>query len=507
MESSEFSQRRLGRIAPYLFDPRAYDRAPDGPGCQIPERSLIDDYGPFRWSKGLTYPDGRAVPEPSWTRHSLYFLGRDSEADPNVWATGIGGATYGARIDTAVTSDIFTPENQGSPAVMESQLSWLFGTLFSRLDEGGRYLHLGTRVSAGDNQGEVLRRLIGEAAVVEQDGFYTKYTNGVATVIYPAVQYDDEGGETSYWPEMFPLDSQLIEPSGVSHIADDLTVSQQKALAEGGARRIRGLREIRERDPQSFETMYQQNPPSEEGGDLTRDILDRCDDPSRTVGVSIPGRPLILGVDPARSGGAGWVLWEWDPETSVCTVIDVFYGERLGISGIRERLLVQPISRWWPRYCAYEYNHEASVLEHPDVISAVDRTRTEIVRHFTAANRIVGDTRVAAMIFDLQQAKIRFPSATAADRQRMDLLKQHALNWDARSVREGRSISSRKSPDHLWMAAWVGWVTIRQRLDRTRRRRERRRVPDITLRRWWGHTPKEPSGERPETDLVAQYFK
>jgi hypothetical protein len=507
MESAEFSKRRMEqRIAPYLVDYRAYDRAPSGPGCVQPKRNLIDDYGPFRWKSGMVYPDQSRVPEPTWTKHAIYFLGRDQEADPNLWAAGIGGATYGARIDTGVTSDIFTPDNQGSPDVQADQISWLFDTFFSRLDEGGRYLHLGTRLGTNDNQAEVLKQLIGDSAVLEQDGWYTKYTNGVATIIYPAIQFDVEGNEVSYWPEMFPLDSYLVLPDGTRYAVDDLTAEQHLRLREQGAKRTRGLREIRGKRPVKFETMYQQNPPSSEGGDLTRDLLDRCDDPTRTLGVAVPGRPLILGIDPARAGGAGWVLWEYNPEDGVCVPIDLFYGERLGIAGIRERLLLEPITRWWPRYAAYEYNHEASVLEHPDVISAVDRTRTEMIRHFTAANRIVGDTRVAGMAFDLRSLKIRFPAASPQDRARMELLKQHALNWDARSVKEGRPTRG-AAPDHLWMAAWVGWVTIKQRLEHRPSKRELRRIPDITRRRWFGHqTPREKQAPV-TTDLVSQFFQ
>ena len=509
MESAEFSIRRLGeRISPYLVDKRIYDLTPPGPGCRKPTRSLIEDFGPFAWRTGMRYPGGDRIPAPTWTKHSMYFLGRDSEADPNLWATGIGGALYGSRIDTAVTSDIFTPENQGSPVVRADQMGWLFGTFFSRLDEGGRFLHLGTRVGPNDNNVELLRRLIGEAEIVEQDGYYTKYANGVAVVVFPAIQMDDEGNEISYWPERFPLDSKLILPDGTEFLADELSMARQKVLAKEGAHRIRGLREIRTRDPAMFETVYQQNPPSSEAGEFTPELLDFCDDPERTMGVSLPGRPLILGVDPARTGGAAWVLWEWDQDRRVATVVDLFYGEKLGLGGIRERLLVDPITRFWPRYTAYEYNHDASVLEHPEVISAVNATRTELVRHFTASNRIEGEVRVAAMSFDMREGRIRFPAAKPQDRLRMGLLKQHALNWDARSVAAGRPAAHRSAPDDLWMAAWVGWVTIRQRLDREIRPAtvEAGQVPSITRRRWITRA-RQPMREsvKPESDLLS-YF-
>ncbi len=80
MESAEFSIRRLGeRISPYLTDRRVYDQAPQGPGCRKPARNLIDDFGPFAWKIGMRYPDGEKIPSPTWTKHSMYFLGRESE--------------------------------------------------------------------------------------------------------------------------------------------------------------------------------------------------------------------------------------------------------------------------------------------------------------------------------------------------------------------------------------------------------------------------------------------
>jgi hypothetical protein len=503
MESAEFSMRRLGeRVALYLTDPRTYELAPRGPGCVLPSRSLIEDFGPFAWKRGMRYPDNSRVPQPTWTKQSMYFLGREAEADPNLWATGIGGALYGARIDRAITSDIFTAENQSSPALRATQMAWMNGTFLSRLDESGRLLHLGTRVSASDNNGELLKQMVGEAGVVEQDGYYTKYANGVATVIYPAVQFDDAGKEVSYWPDRFPLESQFVL-DGVAYPVVDLSAARQRELAKAGATRVRGLKEIRERDPQTFETMYQQNPPSESAGEFTRDLLDHCDDPSRSLGVYRKGTTLVLGVDPARAGGAGWVLWEWDAEKAVATVVDFWYGERIGIQGIREKLLLDPVTRYWPRYLCYEFNREESVLEHPDVMSALRGSRTELVKHFTAQNRNVGETRVAAMVFDMRDGTIRFPSATKEDRSRMEQFKQQAINWDRRTLDQGRQ--ARAGADDLFMAAWVGWVTIKDRLaKRNRRIIRQRQVPPVVLRRWGAPKQEDRTPQvKPETDLLA----
>jgi len=320
----------------------------------------------------------------------MYFLGRDSEADPNLWATGIGGALYGSRIDTAVTSDIFTPKTRVPRWCGPTRWDGCSAPSSPGLDEGGRFLHLGTRVGPNDNNVELLRRLIGEAEIVEQDGYYTKYANGVAVVVFPAIQMDDDGNEISYWPERFPLDSKLILPDGTEFLADELSMARQKVLAKEGAHRIRGLREIRTRDPAMFETVYQQNPPSSEAGSSRRSCSTSATTRSGRWGVAA-GRPLILGwTRRGRAGRRGAVGVGSGP--AVATVVDLFYGEKLGLGAYGSGCWSIRSPGSGPVH-GYEYNHDASVLEHPEVISAVNATRTELVRHFTASNRIEGEVR------------------------------------------------------------------------------------------------------------------
>jgi len=193
MESGPMSERRLGRLERFYWDPRVYDLKPDGPNTQQPTATIMDDFGIYKWRPELRYPNGDKVEQPRWTRNELYFLGRPAEADPNIWATGVTGAIYGSRMDIAVLSDIFTAENQMSPAEREKQWSWIHGTLLSRLDEAGRALFLGTRVAEWDNWGRLIDRLVGTSPVLYQDEFTTKYANGVAVIIVPAVQTDSMG--------------------------------------------------------------------------------------------------------------------------------------------------------------------------------------------------------------------------------------------------------------------------------------------------------------------------
>ncbi len=123
METEPLSRRRIAeRLVPYLTDQKVYTFQPRGPGTTKPEGSLITDYGPFQWKKGMVDPDGTSIEATTWTKNEVYFIRSQApEADPNLWATGMGGKIYGSRIDLLVCSDLFTRENQRSPVTMDER--------------------------------------------------------------------------------------------------------------------------------------------------------------------------------------------------------------------------------------------------------------------------------------------------------------------------------------------------------------------------------------------------
>jgi len=426
MKSGTFSRRRLGRLEGYYWDHRAYVK-PQGPDTSEPGRRVFEEFGPFKWDSKMTYPDGSKVGQPKWTQNELYFLGRDGEADPNLWATGVEGSMYGARIDTGILSDIFDEENQKHPDQRESQISWIIGTFLSRLDDKGRALFLGTRIAEWDNWGRLIEEMVGSAPILYQDDFTTKYANGVCVIQVRAIQHDEDGREHSYWPERFSLRNYLTKNKNVSVLQDDTKVfldeipeDEQLAYGKRGYELVLGLRGIRGDSAASlrwFSTAYQQQPPSSEEGEFPLALLDSCDDFGKSYGMWTPGSTLVLGIDPARTGGAAWVLWEWDGET--ISVVDYYFGTNIGVTGLRERLLVDPIVRYRPRYAIYESNRETSVLEHPEVIAAVRGSKTELRGVPThSMNRGVGELRVAAMAFDMGNGLIKWPAhtpRTAAD--------------------------------------------------------------------------------------------
>ncbi|KKM89392.1 hypothetical protein LCGC14_1249200, partial [marine sediment metagenome] len=271
MRGESFSRRRVAqRIDLYLTDSKTYLNAPPGDTSTIPTGNLIEDYGPFKFKKGMVDRDGHKCEPTTWTKQEIYFLKTGApEADPNLWATGMEGQMYGSRVDLMVMSDVFDRENQLTVTKRESQYAWVMGTALSRLDEAGRLIILGTRCLPGDNYERLINTMVGEAPVVYQGRHYTKYANGVAVIIMPAIEHDDEGEEVSYWPAKFPLDSHFELPDGTRILAEEADEVHLAKKYGGMVKRIRGLREIRERDRDLFDTMYQQKPPDEITGDFT----------------------------------------------------------------------------------------------------------------------------------------------------------------------------------------------------------------------------------------------
>ena len=489
MRGESFARRRVAeRIDPYLTDERTYRNAPPGPECTVPEANLISDYGPFKYKKGMIDGRGEKCEPTTWTKQEIYFLKTGApEADPNLWATGMEGQMYGSRIDTLIMSDVFDRENQLTVTKRESQYAWVMGTALSRLDESGRLIILGTRCLPGDNYERLINSMVGESPVVYQGRHYTKYANGVAVVIMPAVEYDEDGEEVSYWPERFPMDSQYELPDGTRIEASE---ADERELAEkygGRVKRIRGLREIRERDRELFDTMYQQKPPDQVTGDFTDVVLNTADDEERTFGVHRANELIVIGADPARSAGAAWVAWGVDRDKGTVTLIDYFFGEKLGIRGLKSKLVVQPITLYDPVWYCYETNREAAVVDDPEIQRVFSDFSVNLHRHHThTGNRGSTSIGVPSLSFYMRSRVIRWPAMTATDRDRMMAVKDHFKTWDRKEALNLSRAALKSHPDDIAMAAWVGFVKAIQLLERRSggKAKQAMPVPRAVMDKW-----------------------
>lgn len=472
MESERQATKRIDAyLDPYFTHPQLYGRAPSGvPGATEPEVNFIEEWGPWKWDKKLRLPDGTRPPRTKWEKFQKWFVGRTTPmADPSLWAVGLEGAIAGSRVQLLVCSDLFTVENQRSAAYRRDQLALINGTLQSRLDDAGRLVFLNHHVRARgeSNLVALMDSYIGSAKPIYKNGSYTKYANGVAVILTPALSISDGGELVSYWPEMYPVKGTLIL-GGETYNVDELSDAELLDLSDKGAYRRRGLAEERLRNPDLFELIYQQNPETSGYGDFTSEILDGCDDPERTLGVARPGEVLVVGVDPARSGGAGWLLWGYDPESKTFTVVDYWWGEGLGFTGMRTQLVQLPIEKWNPRYYIWEENYEGDPRDHPDAAQVIRSHHVQYKSWRTQFNRSGGDFPVVGMLDDMRDGHIRFPAATESDKIKMRLVKDHFMAFESVGYTERRrTVGSRRIPDELCLAGWMGWAWVNENLKKS----------------------------------------
>ena len=472
MESESFARRRLGRLGRYLTDPKSYDHVPGKtPGGVRPSRSLIDDYGPFRWRPGMRHPDGSKVERTEWTKNSMYFVRVQApENDPNLWATGIGGATYGSRMGLCVISDAFTLENQKSPTQREDGYQWLDGTLDTRLDEDGRLWMIGTMLEVENNYERMVREYTEGARVVDQKvlgpSTLVKYSNGVCVVAVKAIWVDPETGEErSYWPERFPLHT-VYRYKGREWREADLSTERILELTQKGAKLVRGLAWRRERSPTMFKARFQQERDQDATGDFTQETLESAKDPSRSFGQVFAHELLVVGVDPARRYGAAYAVLAVDRSQGLVTLVDFYWGEGLGVTGIKDRLILEPLTKWNPLWLCYETNKEAAVLEDSLVAQAIRDSGVSVFRHHTGRERghpEVGPGSIAAY---MRTGEFRIPARVAADRVRFDLVAAQFRAWDASTGRSKPGHAAHQADDVV-MAIWVAWLKAGEMISRT----------------------------------------
>lgn len=525
METENMARRRVGeRLEPYLSDPTAYRSKPGRtPGAKVPKSTLIDDFGPYKWERGMRYPDGTPVQKTTWTQNEIRFLQSAAapEADPDLWATGMQAALYGSRVQLMVFSDLFTKENQRNPTEREAQFEWVKGTAESRLDGSGRVVYIHTRVSPDDNQGRLMKHYIGDAPIHESTSegpiTVTRYVNGVTKVTCVAIWTDENGEERSFDPDRFPLDDCWLAPDQVTTVPfDELTLDEARA---GGYARKEGLRTLRERDTEWFETAYQQNPQSTKDiVDFTDETLDRAMAPDRSYGIIRPREVLVLGVDPARVGWAGWALGAVDLEAETVSLVDYRLMRGLGIEGIKRQLLAAPIAKYRPPYLAYEVNHEGGVLHDPDVEGLLRDFGVTLIRHETTRNRMDPEVGVARMAGWMIQHRILLPSATPSDKAKTLTVRQHFKNWDADPQSRRKQHRKKESqPDEIAMAFWFLWLHARDLIDRYQRGRHQttpaKQVPQSIARRWQAKLGRRASvrthagsERRQDVDLLREYL-
>lgn len=274
--------------------------------------------------------------------------------------------------------------------------------------------------------------------------------------------------EMSYWTERFPLDDSLYHPETeevklVAELSPDDIVDHGRT----GWKRRRGLRGIRSKDPLTFKAMYQQERDQETAySDFSDEVLAMAEDHHRSFRQLRAHEIRLLGVDPARKYGAAWVLLAVDKSEGVVTIADFFWGENLGYTGIKEKLILNPISRYEPSWLCYEDNIEGAALADTIVWKTIESLGISVWPHRTGMERGNAEIGPGALATWMREGRLRIPFQTAEDKARAAELKRQFKAWDSNpSTKRRRAGQAGYAPDDLCMATWVPWLKAAPMID------------------------------------------
>ena len=317
-KNSTKAQDLLTRIKRYLTEEHLYDETP---------RSLIEDFNGWKPLHG----------DLEWSQDQIFTRHRTSgERDASVQALGLSKLIYGSRLDYLILDDALVQDNQLSEVTRDRIDNWFDSEARSRAQRGQTIVN-GTRL-------------------IPQDlyGYWKKAwaDNRLFRGVYiPALLNEYTEDEVPSWPEYWTLDGYDIveEFNGEEHV----TGYQM------------GLRDIREsilqKNPDRWRLVYQQEDVEVGSNIFTPVHVDAALElgAHRPLGKVFPHERLILGIDPATTGRAAAIVLAVDPTTRVRTVVDIFVGQGLGATGVRQDLMYT----FWERYRALDHNVDVTVVE------------------------------------------------------------------------------------------------------------------------------------------------
>ena len=389
-KSSPKAQDLLTRIKRYLTEPHLYEDSP---------RNFIEDYNGWKPVSN----------EMQWSQDQIFVRHRKSgERDPTVQALGIQKHIYGARLDLLIMDDALVSDNQQSELTRERIDNWFTNEARSRVQKGQTVI-AGTRLLPHD--------------------LYSQWKKSWADnklfrgIYLPAILDEYTENERPHWPEYWTLDGfDITEEIG----GDEVVVGYQP-----------GLRDFREeigaRDPARWRMVYQQEDVEESDSVFRQEHFDNAFalGEGRRLGQVFPHETLILGVDPATTGRAAAIVLAVDPTTRIRTVVDIFVGDHLGATGIRQQLIYQ----FWERYkdnkiaaTVIETNFaptllgDETFLERADTYGTVIRKHTTIARGNKRGSKWDEEYGIGALAPLFGGGLIAFPNAGPDDRRRLQPL-------------------------------------------------------------------------------------
>lgn len=392
-KSQSKAEDLLRRLKRYMTEEHLYDET---------ERNLIQDFKGFK-------PDSHTAHR--WDQEQITVRQRKSgERDPTIQALGVGAQIYGARIDLLVLDDALTLENQLTPDRRSKIDSWFLQEASSRAHKG-EIIVVGTRVHPEDNFKSWLNAWEGDPHA--------------SFVLIPAIVTDRATGEEeSTWPEYWPLDGEMVW--------DEFNKMDRY---QKGMRDIR--KEMESLGAWRWRLVYQQEDVSLDATVFSQEIIDRALTlgQHRSLGQVEPHEILILGVDPATTGRAAAILMAYDPRSRVRTVVDLFVGDRLGATGVRERLLYKFWEKYRPQRTLVEINYAPTLLADEVLRSRAEAAGTLLLPHTTTGrghkrgNINDEEYGIGALAPLFAGGLFALPSATPEDRARLQPLLDDLMSF------------------------------------------------------------------------------
>lgn len=384
-KSTTKAQDLLRRVKRYMTEDHLYDET---------KRNLIRDFKGFKPGSHTSHP---------WGADQITIRQRRSgERDPSIQALGIGAQIYGARLDLLLLDDALTLENQLTETRRSGLDSWFLQEASSRAHKG-EIVVVGTRVHPEDNF-KSWKDAWGEDP-------------HAAFVSIPAIVTNDKGEESTTWPDYWPLEGGMVW--------DEF---QGREIYQKGMADIR--KEMEALGAWRWRLVYQQEDVGSDSTIFSQDILDHALElgAHRSLGQVRPEEILILGIDPAISGRAAAVLLAYDPNSRVRTVVDLFVGDSLGATGVRQKLMYEFWEKYHPQRTLIEVNYAPTLLGDEVLQSRAKAAGTLLLPHKTyGAGRKRGSINdeeygIAAVAPLVGGGLYAFPSATPYDRKRLEPL-------------------------------------------------------------------------------------
>lgn len=383
-------------------------------------------YGPAGGYKGTA---------DQWTQTRIY-LKRDSDAkDPTVQALGIGQQIYGTRADVIIVDDAVDTENAHE---FEKQMNWLQKMVTTRVGKMGKIIIVGTRVAAIDWYREIRNpdRWTGEKSP------YTWFA-------MPAVlEFSQKPAD---WVTLWPVSDRPWEGE-----EDDVEPDENGHYGKWDGPTLFTRRS--EVSPSTWAMVYQQQD-IEDDAVFNPLSVSACTNRARKPGpikFGAPGHPrdgqwvTLIGMDPAMTGKAGFVVYAVDRSTGKRLVLNAYNMTDPSPQKIRS-LIEDWVITYQPMELIVEINaHQKSYALDEDLNQWLAGFGVRLKPHFTGKNKWdtnYGVAGMATLFGTLRDGKanhdglIELPDNT---NEHVKALTQQLITWKADT----------KNPTDVLMALW-----------------------------------------------------